>query len=492
MILDIFKELLSEREFVSIEEEKDIAGFVLDKLLGEYNDHYMKNEALYRTKVNDIQIVLPNGTVGKDYSAIFKIPTCVAKIVSIEMAESSKGLKVANSEEGECTITGVPEVIGNVDLIIKYTYDGWVEGKPKLERRVSFAINPDPKSLWKDIPTDEGIAYFQPDKECEYVKVEAKGGESRKDIVVASLRGRSHAHKGSPRDDHYRVMFNEENEWYIMAVADGAGSAKYSRRGSTIACNTVVNYCNDFLKNPVEFEMLIKNFNEDQNDANRKAVGDKLYSMLGDAAFQAAKAIEEEVVSINKFNQDKMDELTAKQRELNPNVRPQLAGKVEDRDFYTTLLLSVCKKFDFGWFIASFWVGDGAICVYNKEKGTAKLMGIPDEGELAGQTVFLNMKKVVFKDAAAVYSRLRFQIEEDFTALYLMTDGVSDPKFETNANLNDINKWNELWEDLAGDNKDKCKVKLTDDYDNAKDELLQWLDFYKEGHHDDRTIAILY
>lgn len=492
MILDIFKERLAEKEFVSPEEENAVAGFIVDKLIGEYNEQYMENETYYRTKMNDIQIVLPNGTVGKEYTATFIIPNDVAKIVSIERTDASKGLEITVSDEGQCVISGVPELAGNIDLIIKYTYTGWVVGKPQLERKVSFAINPDPKSLWRDIPTDENIEYFQPDKDCEYIKVAEKDGRPRKDIVVASLRGRSHAHKGSPRDDHYKVMFSEESEWYILAVADGAGSAKYSRRGSTIACDTVVDFCNESLNDDQEFENLIKKFSEDQNDVNRKAVGDKLYSLLGTAALRAAKAIEDEVIRANKLNQDKVDELTTKLKELTPSVQDQRATRVEECDYYTTLLLSVCKRFEFGWFVASFWVGDGAICIYNKEKGFVKLMGVPDEGEQAGQTVFLNMKKVVFKDAAAVYSRLRFQIEEDFTALYLMTDGVSDPKFETNANLNDINKWNELWEDLAGDNKDKCRVKLTDDCDNAKDELLQWLDFYKEGHHDDRTIAILY
>lgn len=42
----------------------------------------------------------------------------------------------------------------------------------------------------------------------------------------------------------------------------------------------------------------------------------------------------------------------------------------------------------------------------------------------------------IFKDATALYQRLRFYIVDDFTALFLMSDGVSDPKFETDANLN--------------------------------------------------------
>ena len=68
-----------------------------------------------------------------------------------------------------------------------------------------------------------------------------------------------------------------------------------------------------------------------------------------------------------------------------------------------------------------------------------------------------------------------------------MSDGVSDPKFETDANLNNPDKWDALWDDLKENGVD-----LTDDNEASKDQLLDWLDFWAPGNHDDRTIAILY
>ena len=156
------------------------------------------------------------------------------------------------------------------------------------------------------------------------------------------------------------------------------------------------------------------------------------------------------------------------------------------KSYATTLLLAICKQFSYGWFIASFWVGDGAICLYDQISHTAKMLGTPDEGEYAGQTRFLTMPEI-FKDGTALYQRLRFQIIPDFTALFLMTDGVSDPKFETDANLNNPAKWDALWNDLSENG-----VELSDDNEAAKEQLLQWLDFWSPGNHDDRTIAILY
>ena len=93
----------------------------------------------------------------------------------------------------------------------------------------------------------------------------------------------------------------------------------------------------------------------------------------------------------------------------------------------------------------------------------------------------------IFKDATPLYQRLRFNIVDDFTALFLMSDGVSDPKFETDANLNNPDKWDALWDDLKENG-----VELTDDNEASKDQLLEWLDFWSPGNHDDRTIAILY
>ena len=68
-----------------------------------------------------------------------------------------------------------------------------------------------------------------------------------------------------------------------------------------------------------------------------------------------------------------------------------------------------------------------------------------------------------------------------------MSDGVSDPKFETDANLNNPDKWDALWNDLRENG-----VELTDDNETSKIQLLDWLDFWAPGNHDDRTIAILY
>ena len=456
-LIDKLKELAIE---CTEAESKDFAEWGLKRMWNDYIKDCMDKRVVIENRVKDLPIVIPNATVGKEYKTTFNLPSDLVDDAWIEGLEAT-GLSCTNGENNTYIISGTPTEAGTFDIKLCYKYAGWIEGKPVLERKFTFAVNPDPKTLWKNIPTPTDIEYFKTDSDSAYVKVEAIDGNPQKDIVAASQRGRSHAHEGKPRDDHFCIEYQKDSGWYVMAVADGAGSAPFSREGSRIACTKVMVHCVTFFhdeKKMHDFEEYIVTYNDKPGDSDyRKLLGDYIYQLIGTAAFKAYKAIEAEAIGKN---------------------RPI-------KVYATTLLLAVCKKFDFGWFVASFWVGDGAMCIYDKERQYFKLMGTPDEGEFAGQTRFLTMPEI-FKDSTSFYSRLKFSIEQDFTALFLMSDGVSDPMFETDANLNKIEKWNALWDNITKE------VELTDDNDESQNQLLKWLDFWSPGNHDDRTIAILY
>ncbi|MFC2503447.1 MAG: protein phosphatase 2C domain-containing protein, partial [Cardiobacterium sp.] len=61
----------------------------------------------------------------------------------------------------------------------------------------------------------------------------------------------------------------------------------------------------------------------------------------------------------------------------------------------------------------------------------------------------------------------------------LMTDGVSDPKFETDAALENPQRWQTLWDEL------QAPLAAAE----PKAALHDWLGFWSRGNHDDRTIA---
>jgi hypothetical protein len=89
-------------------------------------------------------------------------------------------------------------------------------------------------------------------------------------------------------------------------------------------------------------------------------------------------------------------------------------------------------------------------------------------------------------------SRFGFKLIEDFSYLMLMTDGVYDPKFVVEANLERLENWKTFLDDLKGENNDGIKVDFDKSNLEIANQLSNWMDFWSAGNHDDRTLAILF
>ena len=155
----------------------------------------------------------------------------------------------------------------------------------------------------------------------------------------------------------------------------------------------------------------------------------------------------------------------------------------QPQDYDTTLLMCICKKFEFGWLIGVFGIGDGAVCVYHKDKWYANLMGGVEQTSMI---YFLTTPENL--QPSGMERRIRFTIVEDFTALFMMTNGVSDPKFESENenNLECFELWNKMWDDI------NAQVDFSGKINDVGEALLKWLDFWTPGKYDDRTIAIIF
>lgn len=417
---------------------------------------------------------LPNAFEKQDYRGEVRLPPCdSARFVLTGVTgvdESQHGLKI-EVDENKFSITGTPDLSplrkdgqpapSEFTLTAKYRLevDGASGGAYEGEKEFKLVIVSSIDKLWRDEPVNwDQMPEPRYRNEKQATDSAVLDGEE-KHIVAASLRGRSHAQEGKPRDDAFR--FATTHGWQVLAVSDGAGSACYSREGARLACEKAVAVCCERLDNEAYrdgFEAHIKALSATPDETDkRKPVGDSLYTLLCHAANQARQAIAQEAA---------------------------LQGK-ETRTYAATLLLCVAKHFPFGWFVGSFWVGDGAIALYRRDTTphTVYLMGEPDEGEYGGQTRFLTMPEV-FSDASALYRRLRFRLVDDFSALFLMTDGVSDPKFETTNNLKNAEKWDALWDELTA-------ADALTNTDESKQALLEWLGFPSPGNHDDRTLLVL-
>ena len=135
--------------------------------------------------------------------------------------------------------------------------------------------------------------------------------------------------------------------------------------------------------------------------------------------------------------------------------------------------------------LVSVGIGDGAIALLDTENNV-HLMNEPDGGEYVGQTRFLTTPEV-WQD----HCKRTFSVRvPDFQCVFIMTDGVSDPMFETDNNLQDSCKWVEFWDNLK--NSEEYPIHFEKHDEQTQNELLSWLDFWSKGNHDDRTLAIFY
>ncbi|MBU1741375.1 MAG: hypothetical protein KKC37_07495, partial [Proteobacteria bacterium] len=66
----------------------------------------------------------------------------------------------------------------------------------------------------------------------------------------------------------------------------------------------------------------------------------------------------------------------------------------------------------------------------------------------------------------------------------LMSDGISDPWFESEASLNSVAHWEQFTLEIA--------AVLDAGEASAGAEILNgWMDFWSTGNHDDRTLLLL-
>ena len=337
-------------------------------------------------------------------------------------------------------LTGTPLTPGEYRLAVTCR-ESAAPDAPPCQVATTLVVNADPRALWQDLPSDRDAPGWKADTDA--LCLPAAHGRQ---LLLASRRGRSHAHIGALRDDDYGCCVTAADGWTLIAVADGAGSASHSRIGSRIAVDTAVAVARERLLDDQSGARLQEFVSDDPTVARTAA-----YRTLGAAAFAAVKAIES---------------------------KAQEQGN-EPRDYATTLLLAAHTRTPQGELVAIYWVGDGAIALYSTERGV-ELLGMPEGGDYAGQTQFL--ERAVFADGEQIMQRLKVRVLPDFTALLLMTDGVSDPRFPSDAVLRQSAAWAELWAELEP---------LLADPDPAA-RTLEWLNFWSRGNHDDRTLAVLW
>lgn len=403
--------------------------------------------------VEDAQRVIPvpaprklrlrNANEGKEYA--FELD---GQVQLAEKAGESNAAPGVSFDHATGSFSGLPTSPG------EFVYVFTEVSNPNQEVRAELTVNPDPAKLWIETDSNEGdFRFWKPDHAAEVLKMNGVLA------LAASKRGRSHGIKGGCRDDDFVLKEIVEPRWCIAVVADGAGSAEFSRRGSQIVVAVVAQELERLLSSEwtSELEAGVSIMRSESNLESQSRVRDLLAKVLPEAARAACNALESEA---EKENVD-LDSLS------------------------TTLIITASHPLpDGSWFVSGFSVGDGGAGVISSPPNL-NLLTTPDSGEYAGQTVFLRSKE--FENDALVSNRIHFHTVKSPVVLLAMTDGISDPKLPTDDDFNNLSKWQDLWAEVEAD------VVLAGDGTDAefKANFLKWIHFLLPGYHDDRTLAIL-
>lgn len=399
---------------------------------------------------------IPNATVGKGYAATLDFD----KWGWNDLAQTHfSGLEEIGLlyDAASRQITGTPTQSGDLKITFQFRLQGQPEADVWNEKEFILTINPNPKTLWKSLESDRNDPYWKEDNVTQLAPL------GDRHLLVSSKRGRSHANVGSFREDDF-LFASLENGWQVIVVSDGAGSAKLSRKGSALACTAVADYFKEAeaIQNMASFDALLQQYQEQPGEAAEKELNRFVYNNLGKAAFTAHKKLE------------------AFAKEAGATLK----------DLSATLIFTLWKKYEAGYAFLSFGVGDCPIAILNKELTEVTLMNWIDVGEFGGGTRFITMPEIF--GAKEFATRFSFKWMPQFAYLFLMSDGIYDPKFVVEAALPKIEKWQEFLADLAGNNEDGAKVELSADNPDIEQQFSQWMDFWSPGNHDDRTLAILF
>lgn len=383
---------------------------------------------------------LPNANIGQAYTG--KIVDQLNPNTPLRIFDP-RGLPEIGLKFDEETqaLNGAPTRAGDHKITFQFS----IGSNSKQTGECMLTINPDPRDLWQ---VNEPASDLPHRKNHTDSKSLPAGAYT---IAAASRRGRSHEHGGSFRDDDFFVQHDTASGWSVVVVADGAGSAKYSRHGSELAVNAMGNHLFQELGGScgITLSHAIGNIGEGV-EVQSKSIDQILSNLFQTGGRKAIQEIE-----------------TAASQQ---NCQPKL--------FATTLLAMVLLQKENGLFMATFWIGDGVIATYGPPE-KIRIMGTPDSGEFAGQTRFLDATAV---SDQTIHERMRKGFFSDLMGVMAMTDGVSDPYFETDKALHNPAKWEKFWAEVSPNLAAQ----------KPEEALLEWLHFFIPGHHDDRTIVVFW
>lgn len=250
-------------------------------------------------------------------------------------------------------------------------------------------------------------------------------------VTAAMRRGRRHAHTGAWSDDAFFASLSSHRG--VLVVADGAGSAAWSRLGSAIAVDVA---------------------------------GESLRNAPDVSAEAMHQAVERAVLALRSV---------------------ATALEVAPRELRTTLLAVAWEPDGTRHRLVTTQVGDGSLVLAHAD-GTINRPAAGDGGEWSGE-----VHCFVPDDETMTRARAATVVHDvpDLAALLLVTDGIDDPCYPFPRFAGPIlgQLLHGTTAPLTGLGVQANAPSVITDADPAA-ALHAWLGFEKRGENDDRTLAV--
>jgi hypothetical protein len=194
------------QDFVTLTSSLESVKIILENQMSILNSWKIKNRII---DINNQTIVLPNALIDKNYQTkidIEKLNLQDLNIIGIE-GLTDIGLKF---DASSFVIDGIPTKSGDFKIKLLYRIQGEPANSAVNEKLISILVMADPKTLWKNLPSNKEDIYWKEDN----VTLCEKLGE--KTILVSSKRGRSHQNVGSFRDDDFSFKHYQSTGWSLV------------------------------------------------------------------------------------------------------------------------------------------------------------------------------------------------------------------------------------------------------------------------------------
>jgi len=317
---------------------------------------------------------------------------------------------------------------------------------------------------------------------------------NRYSLVGASVRGKMHVRKGTPREDAFVVY--SEGDWVVVAVSDGVGSSKYSSVGASFAINDV---CQNILNAIGELEspkikkgltqILHRKYvltDEDLGNILKSSYGITSENLRNYAEKLSNAKREQDVLSNNSDGANEVNNQSDTPNAPNGQI-PSVDSNIQElssansalvalSDLHCTLLVFVIN-IKSGTSVAG-QIGDGLILGLNSENKAVPLIE-PIVPEQTGQVYPITMKDW---EKYWSFRNISGEVSDKYVTFYLMTDGVADDcQYGPPEDI--LQRWaNDMNSEIR-----KYDISITGE------RLRKYLsDYEAKGSYDDRTLVVLY